>query len=59
MTPPLPKLELVGLHIHSKIEHRYAITRISARLLNPAHVMQPGRLALWLPEEAFISAYSM
>ncbi|CAG0883642.1 unnamed protein product, partial [Cyprideis torosa] len=47
------------LHVDTLIRHRYAISKVTSHVVNPSSSAQEVQFKVTLPEEAFISNFSM
>ncbi|XP_014277353.1 inter-alpha-trypsin inhibitor heavy chain H4 [Halyomorpha halys] len=55
----LPHPEVYLLHVESSIKFRYAHTRVTSRIANPANTSQEVVFMMLLPETAFITSFVM
>ncbi|CAH1399666.1 unnamed protein product [Nezara viridula] len=55
----LPHPEVYMLHVESSIKYRYAHTRVTSRIANPANASQEVVFMMLLPETAFITSFVM
>ncbi|XP_064616071.1 inter-alpha-trypsin inhibitor heavy chain H4-like isoform X2 [Liolophura sinensis] len=53
------QITIDSLHIRSDIRHRFSETRVTSRVSNTADIAQDATFEVRLPDDAFISGYSM
>ncbi|CAG0886870.1 unnamed protein product [Cyprideis torosa] len=55
----LEEPEIRMLHVDTDIQHRYAVSKVTSQVANPARSPQEVSFTLTIPETAFISNFSM